>query len=248
MDEKKRNIKLIVAYDGMAYHGFQRQANAMTVQQMMEERLVKIFGHEIKLTGAARTDAGVHAYGQTVNFLTTGSIPIESIPAAAKSVLPEDIVVREAQLMPLDFHARFAAKSKIYQYHIYNDKIADPFLRHYVWHIGQQLDVALMQKAVEMIIGEHDFSAFRASGGAPVSPVRIILSASVLREENRITCEFRGTGFLYHMVRNLTGSLVDVGLGKNSPEDFKDILHSRDRNRAGITAPPQGLYLCKVFY
>lgn len=247
-EDKARNIKLTVAYDGTHYHGFQRQANGMTVQQMLEERLAKIFGHPVKLTGAARTDAGVHAYGQTVNFLTTGSIRVESIPKAAKSILPDDIVVSEAEEVDTDFHARYAAKSKIYRYRIYNNCIADPFLRHYAWHVIRGLDAEMMHKAAQVIVGEHDFSAFRAAGGAAISPVRTMLSAAVTREGQTLTCEFWGTGFLYHMVRNLTGTLVDVGLGKTTPDEFKAILLAGDRKQAGITAPPQGLYLWKIFY
>jgi tRNA pseudouridine38-40 synthase len=180
LEENVRNIKLTVAYDGSAYHGFQRQANAMTIQQILEERLATIFGHDLNFNMSARTDTGVHAYGQIVNFYTTGSIPVEKITAAAKSLLPHDIVVCDAQIVHSEFHARFDAKSKIYKYQIYNTKIADPFLRNYAWHIQKPLDSEAMHKAVQFIVGTHDFSAFRASGGAPVSPVRTILSASVV--------------------------------------------------------------------
>lgn len=244
----ERTIKLIVAYDGFAYHGFQRQANAVTIQQILEERLETLFGHAIKTVGAARTDAGVHAYGQVVSFTTTGSIPVLRIPQAARSVLPEDIVVRDAAEVPGSFHARYSAKSKIYCYRIYNHESADPFLRRYAWHIRSALDVDSMQQALGHIIGKHDFSAFRAAGGPPVNPVREILHAQCRREAEMIECVFQGTGFLYHMVRNLVGTLVDVGHKRIAPDEVKSIRDSLDRHRAGDTAPPNGLYLKEVYY
>lgn len=244
-----RNIKLILAYDGTAYHGFQRQANAMTIQQVVEERLAKLFGHPLKLCGAARTDTGVHAYGQVVNFYTEGSIPIDRVAVAAKGLLPPDIVVVDATAESPEFHARYLAKGKIYRYRILNTSLPNPFERNYAWHICTRLDVALMHEAVQAVVGTHDFSAFRAAGGAPVSPVRTIMTATCREAANSIIeIEFWGTGFLYHMVRNLVGTLVDVGLYRKTPDEFSKILAGRDRRAAGITAPPQGLYLIEVKY
>ncbi|VBB04869.1 trna pseudouridine synthase [Lucifera butyrica] len=243
-----KNLKLILAYDGTAYHGFQRQANALTVQQVVEERLARIFGHKITLTGAARTDAGVHAYGQVVNFYTGGSIPVERIPAAAQGLLPRDIVVCSAEEVDADFHARYNAKSKIYQYKIYTGPIADPFLRNYAWHITRPLCVDTMDRVVSQVKGTHDFSAFRAAGSAPVNPVRTILDAACRNNGSMIEIMFWGTGFLYHMVRNLVGTLIDVGTGKITVDDFAAILAAKDRNAAGMTAPPQGLFLQRIFY
>lgn len=244
----ERTLKLTIAYDGSTYHGFQRQANAGTIQQILEERLESLFGHSIKITGAARTDAGVHAYGQVVSFWTTGSIPTARIPQAARSILPDDIVIRAAEDVPNGFHARYSAKSKIYCYRIYNHELADPFLRRYSWHIRHILDVEAMQEAVGHIIGQHDFSAFKASGGPPVNPIREILHAECRREADMIECEFHGTGFLYHMVRNLVGTLVEVGLKRITPGSVRKIRESLDRKLAGDTAPPQGLYLMQVYY
>jgi tRNA pseudouridine38-40 synthase len=244
----ERKLKLTLAYDGTAYHGFQRQANALTVQQVLEERLARIFAQPLKISGAARTDAGVHAYGQVVSFATSGSIPTERIVPAARSVLPDDIVVTAAEEAPADFHARFAAKSKIYLYRLYCRAVPDPFLRNYAWRMVDRPDIAAMDAAVQQIVGRHDFSAFRAAGGAPMSPVRTILAAFCRQDGEMIEFFFHGTGFLYHMVRNLVGTLVDVGLGRLTAADFAAILASRDRGRAGITAPPQGLYLKEVFY
>jgi tRNA pseudouridine38-40 synthase len=244
----ERTLKLTIAYDGTAYHGFQRQANALTIQQVLEERLAKIFGHPVKVSGAGRTDAGVHAYGQVVSLRTTGSIPLERIPIAARSVLPDDIVVTTAEQMAAGFHARYAAKSKVYHYRLYTGAAPDPFLRNYAWHLADAPDAALMHAAARHIVGRHDFSAFRAAGGADGSPVRTVLEAACRQDGLLTEFSFRGTGFLYHMVRNLVGTLVDVGLGRISGDDFAAILASRDRKKAGITAPPHGLYLKQVLY
>ena len=244
-----RNIKLVLAYDGNAYHGFQRQANAMTIQQLVEERLQKIFGHPLTINGSARTDAGVHAYHQVVNFFTQGTIPAERIPLATRGLLPDDIVVVAAAEETAEFHARCSAKSKIYRYRLVNTRIANPFERNYAWHFPLPLDVALMHEAAQVVVGTHDFSAFRATGGAPVSPVRTIIAAQCRSAGNSLLeFEFWGTGFLYHMVRNLVGTLVKVGQRHLTPAGFATILQGRDRHAAGMTAPPQGLYLVEVKY
>lgn len=244
-----RNIKLILAYDGSAYHGYQRQANAMTIQQLVEERLAKLFGHPIKINGSARTDTGVHAYGQVINFFTQGTIPAERIPLAAKALFPPDIVVVAASEEPLEFHARRSAESKIYRYRIVNTRLPNPFERNYAWHCIAKLDTALMHEAAQAVVGTHDFSAFRATGGPPVTPVRTIMSASCLEVGSSvIELEFWGTGFLYHMVRNMVGTLVEVGRHRLTPDGFSAILAGRDRRAAGMTAPAQGLYLVEVKY
>ncbi|MBP2645198.1 MAG: truA [Firmicutes bacterium] len=243
-----RKLKLTVAYDGTAYHGFQRQANAITVQEVLEEKLGKIFGHPITVFGAARTDAGVHAYRQVISFVIYGSIPTEKVPYAAKSVLPGDIVITKAEEVEDDFHARYSAKSKIYQYRLYVSPLPNPFQRNYVWHIRKNLDVLLMHEAIQAVIGEHDFSAFRGAGGPPISPVRTMLAANCRQDHEIIEIQIQGTGFLYHMVRNIVGTLVDVGTGKKTVSDFRNILQGCNRAQAGITAPPQGLYLKEIFY
>ena len=244
----QRNIKLVVAYEGTAYHGFQRQNNAVSIQQILEERLEKLFGHPIKITGAGRTDAGVHAYGQVINFLTCGSIPTDKIPVAARGLLPDDIVIMEAEEVDSGFHARGSAKSKIYTYRLYLKKIADPFLRNMVWQVNWSLDVDAMKEAAKALTGTHDFSAFRAAGGAPVSPIRTIYSIDFSVEGPVLELTFWGNGFLYHTVRNLVGTLVEVGLKKKKPEDMERILDSRNRKMAGMTAPAHGLYLKEVKY
>jgi tRNA pseudouridine38-40 synthase len=244
----ERNIKLTIAYDGTAYHGFQRQQNAMTVQQVLEERLAVLTGHPVKINGAARTDAGVHAYGQVANLYTTSTIPVANIPVATRGYLPDDIVVNSAEEVPAEFHARFAAKSKIYLYRLYCGEIADPFLRNYVWHLNHSPGIPEMSAAAGQIIGEHDFSAFRAARGRQISPVRTIYQAGCRQAGRFIEFEFWGSGFLYHMVRNLVGTLVEVGFGRLSLDGFRTVFADRDRHAAGITAPPQGLYLKEIFY
>lgn len=243
-----RNIKLTVAYDGTAYNGFQRQMNGIGIQQILEARLEKLFGHELKMYGAGRTDAGVHAYGQVVNFRTSGTIPTQRIAIGSRCLLPHDIVITEAQEVDDNFHAQYTATSKIYVYKIYPHVMPNLFLRNYAWHIWRKLDISSMHEAAQYIIGTHDFSAFRAAGSAAISPVRTIMAVDCQLVDDMLELSFWGTGFLYHMVRNLTGTLVDVGLGARCAKDFKKILDSRERRKAGITAPAHGLYLKEVKY
>lgn len=244
----ERNIKLTVAYDGTAYHGFQRQANALAVQQVLEDRLKTIFGHTISMVASGRTDTGVHAYGQVINFRTTGSIPVKRIVAAASSVLPEDIIIIDAEEADSEFHARRSAKNKTYMYRIHNARLPNPFERKYAWHVTAELDVCLMDIVSRQIVGTHDFSAFRGAGSAPVNPVKTIFEARCRREDQQVTFTFTGSGFLYHMVRNLVGTIVEIGAGRRLPETLLQILDSRDRRNAGATAPAHGLYLMHVQY
>lgn len=250
MKARARNIVLTVAYDGTAYHGFQRQTPpVVAVQNVLEEKLQLVFGDTIELAASGRTDAGVHAYGQVVNFFTNGTIPTERIVRAANSLLPPDIVVKEAHEADFDFSARHSAKSKTYIYRIQQGDVPSVFTQRYAWYVRRPLAVAAMQQALDCIIGTHDFSAFRAAGGAPMSPVRTMYEARVESKEDGIL-EFtiHGNGFLYHMVRNIIGTVVNVGLGNLTVKDFQRILASLDRKQASATAPACGLYLYKVEY
>lgn len=250
MKARKRNIKLVLAYDGGHYHGFQRQTNhVLAVQNVLEEKLAIIFGDEIELAAAGRTDAGVHAYGQVVNFFTDGTIPVERMVRAINSVLPEDIVIRSAVEVGHDFSARHSAKDKTYLYRIQQGDIPNPFTRQYAWYIRKKLDMSAMQMALAQLVGEHDFSSFKAAGNVTMSPIRTIYEVSCEeKSEGIIELFFLGNGFLYHMVRNIIGTIVNVGLGQTTIEQFQEIIAAKNRKYAGATAPAQGLYLYKVTY
>ena len=249
MKARRRNIRLTVSYDGTAYNGFQRQnPPQVAVQNVLEEKLSAVCGDSVELAASGRTDSGVHAIGQVVNFFTDGTIPLDRLPRAVNSILPPDIVVLEAAEADRDFSARHSAKSKIYIYRILQGYIPDPFERNYSWNIHKELDTDSMEKCLRMIEGTHDFSAFRAAGGPPVSPVRTIYEASLEKKGRIVELKFFANGFLYHMVRNLVGTLVNVGMGRTSVQRFWEIMASLDRNQAGATAPARGLYLYKVNY
>ena len=249
MKARKRNIRLTVSYDGTAYNGFQRQnPPQVAVQNILEERLQRVCGDTIELAASGRTDAGVHALGQVVNFFTDGAIPLERLPRAVNSILPPDIVVLDAAEADRNFSARHSAKSKTYIYRILQGYIPDPFERNYSWNIRKALDVDAMKQCLSMIEGTHDFSAFRAAGGPPVSPVRTMYETGIKQDGRIVELSFFANGFLYHMVRNLVGTIANVGLGWTSAERFGEIMASGDRTQAGATAPAQGLYLYKVDY
>ncbi len=250
MKARRRNIALKVAYDGTAYHGFQRQSPpVVAVQNVLERKLAVIFGDTIEMAASGRTDAGVHAYGQVVNFFTNGSIPIDKVPMAANSLLPDDIVVKEAWEADFDFSARHSAKAKTYIYRIQQGTTPDPLTARYAWYERRPLNVELMQQALDMLKGEHDFSAFRAAGGAPMSPVRTIYEAKVeAKPSDMLEFTIYGNGFLYHMVRNIIGTVANVGLGRISLPRFAEIFVSLDRHQASATAPACGLYLYRVEY
>lgn len=247
---RKRNIALKISYDGTNYNGFQRQnPPSIAVQNILEERLAKIFGEKIEMIGSGRTDAGVHAIGQIVNFFTDGRIEVEKIPYAASGVLPPDIVVVEAREVDRDFSALHSAKSKIYIYKILNSKILNPFLKNFAWHIRFFLDVELMQAALKIIEGTHDFSAFKAASSTNMNPVRTIYAAELFFETDELlTIKIHASGFLYHMARNIVAAAVEVGRHRLTLEDFKKIFESGERKLFPATAPAHGLYLYKVFY
>ncbi|KJR96699.1 MAG: tRNA pseudouridine synthase A [Peptococcaceae bacterium BRH_c4a] len=245
-----RNIKLTVAYDGTSYHGFQEQRGTglPTVQGVLEKCLSELAQRKVQVIGAGRTDAGVHARGQVINFDAGGwNIPTEKIPLAANGILPHDIAALNSREAPGDFHARFSATAKEYRYTIHNCRVPDPFLRRYSLFFPRQLDIGDMRRAAAYLIGEHDFSAFKAAGTPVKSAVRRLYDIRIEPGEI-IQLFFRGNGFLYNMVRILVGTLLEVGLKKYPPQTVLEILSSGDRTGAGLTAPPQGLSLMKVWY
>jgi len=252
-----RNICLTLAYDGTDFHGWQRQPQAPSVQEELEERIEKITGAHATLYGSGRTDAGVHAAGQVANFRTECPIPCESLVKALNDILPVAIRVRKAEDVPATFHARYSAKAKTYRYRILQATICPPFLARYVDHHPHPLDGRRMARAARMLEGEHDFTSF--AGSDPARKKKELREDSNVREmfHSRIRVrkelwmmvyEIRGSGFLHHMVRNIVGTLLEVGGGKLEPEDILRILEARDRGSAGATAPASGLWLVRVEY
>ena len=244
----KMNIKLNLQYDGTEYHGWQIQKNAPTVQETVTRALEKITGETVTLIGCGRTDAGVHAENYVCNFHTGANIPPDKYPYALNSVLPNDIVCFGAAQIGGDFHANKSAKSKRYVYRILNREFPDAVMRRYAWHYRYPLDVGKMREAAKAFLGEHDFIGFASSGFSVKTTVRTIYSLDVTRDGDMITVDIHGNGFLYNMVRIITGTLVSVGGGKINPADMADIIASRDRERAGINSPAEGLCLKEVYY
>ena len=243
------NFKITIEYDGSAYHGWQRQASERTIQGEIENALKTMTGNTITVTGSGRTDAGVHALNQTANFRCTTSLTPEVFLKGLNSLLSEDIVISSCKIVPEKFHARYDVKSKVYQYRILNRSLPAAISRQYAWHIRKKLNLSAMQEAIRCIIGSHDFKAFEGSGSPRVSTVRCITNADLVETDNDyLVLKIEGDGFLKFMVRNIVGTLVDVGFDKITPDDFKQILVSKNRNLAGITAPAHGLFLIEVKY
>lgn len=243
-----RTIKLVVTYDGSGYHGFQKQKDILTIQGVLEEVLSKLCGEQINIAGSGRTDAGVHALGQTISFKTSGRIPCNNLIRASRSLLPSDIVILSAQEVEEDFHARFSACWKIYQYKLLVNKNDNPFMVKYSWQIHDKIDIDVMNKAADLLLGTHDFSAFRSSGSVDSSPIKTIYQAFWQQNGDEFVFKIAGDGFLYHMVRNIVWSLVQVGLKKRSIDDFAKEVSSKRCEFLNSPAPPQGLYLAEVFY
>jgi len=244
-----KNIKLILAYDGGRYLGWQRQKDKLTVQGVIEEKIQMMVGEPIKLIASGRTDAGVHALNQACNFFTTSKIGPEAIKKGLNSLLPDDIFVKDAEYVPLEFHARYSVRSKTYEYRILNREYPDVFLRNYLWHIRMSLDKEKMLKCLPFLVGRHDFSCFRSSGSGNTNAVRSTMRVELHGpEDGHLRFVIEADGFLRHMVRNIVGTVIEVGLSKISIDMFGEILESRDRRLAGKMAPPQGLYLMEVRY
>ena len=243
-----RNIKLTIEYDGKEFNGWQKQPNKLNIQGNIEKVLSDITKEDIEIIGSGRTDAGVHALGQVANFKTNSTIPIEKFAIAINSRLKKSIVIKKAEEVPERFHSRYNCKKKTYRYVINNSETGSAIYRNLEYNIKQPLNLEKMQDASRYFVGEHDFSAFKASGTSSKSSVRTIYSAKVTKEGERIYIELTGNGFLYNMVRIIAGTLVEVGLGKIKPEEITEIIDSKDRQKAGKTLPPYGLYLVEVNY
>jgi tRNA pseudouridine38-40 synthase len=244
-----RTIKLTVCYDGSNYSGFQRQAKETTIQQVLEEKLARVCGEPVTVTGSGRTDTGVHARCQVVSFATEGTIPTANVGRALNSILPEDIRVLRAEEVQAGFNARKDTCWKEYEYRIRFAPEPDPFSRNYVWQMKELPDVNKMQTAASMIVGTHDFSGFQSAGSSPVSPVKTIYESCWVEEQDgTLVYHIAGNGFVYHMVRNLVWSMVQIGLGKKPPEAMAEELCRKRGEFENSPAPPQGLYLAKVEY
>ncbi|MGV8074846.1 MAG: tRNA pseudouridine(38-40) synthase TruA [Syntrophobacteraceae bacterium] len=247
--QEKRNFRLVLEYDGSNYHGWQRQQGVLTIQEVIESRLEVMLGGAVGVRASGRTDAGVHAKQQVVNFYSRTRLEPVQIRRGLNSLLPPDIVVLDSEEVPDSFHARFSAVSKIYEYLILNRIEPSALERRFAWHVRQPLDIEPVQECLQQIQGAHDFAAFMASGSSVNSTERCIYRAFLERPDvEHLTFVFEANGFLRHMVRNLVGTLVDVGRGRLRPADFSDILAGKDRRRAGMTAPAHGLYLSAVKY
>ena len=244
-----RNIKLVIEYDGKDFNGWQKQPNKLNIQGELERAIMEVTKeNNIELNASGRTDAGVHALGQVANFKTNCNIPVEKIPIAINTKVKKSIVVKSAEEMPERFHSRYNCKQKTYRYIINNSEFGSAIYRNQECHIPQKLDIDAMRKAIKFFEGEHDFKGFKASGTSSKNSVRKIFKTNIEVHEDRIFIELTGSGFLYNMVRIISGTLVDVGLGKITPDSIPQIINSGDRTQAGKTLPPQGLYLLKVEY
>ena len=254
----KRNLLLTIEYDGSEFSGWQRQPERRTVQGELERVLSKVCGVPIQINATSRTDAGVHALGQRASFVLESGIPTDKVKLAANNILAGgknlasqvgDVRILQVEEMPEDFHARFDSKGKKYRYIIDNGEDQNIFRRKYCYQIQKQLDVDAMKEAAKHIVGTHDFASFQSAGGQErETTVRTVFGLDVFRNGQDVVIEIAGDGFLYNMVRIITGTLVEVGLGKRKAEDLVEIIKSADRTKAGHKAPAEGLYLVEVYY
>jgi len=244
-----KKFKITTEYDGTDYHGWQRQKSDRSIQGEIEKALAVMTLQNVALSASGRTDAGVHALGQVAHFACDTTLTPEAFLLGLNSLLPDDIVVKACETAAETFHARYDVKQKTYRYRILNREIPSAMDRHYAWYIRRRLLAGDMQAAVEHIVGRHDFKAFEGTGSPRSSTVRNIFRADLIKKKDGyLIFEIEGDGFLRYMVRNIVGTLVEVGRGKITPEGFKAILESKDRGRAGATAPPHGLFLVSVAY
>ena len=242
------NIKLTVEYDGTNYHGWQFQPNCESIQAVLERAISTFFGAPTRVTGSGRTDAGVHALGQVVNFFADKESSPFRIRRALNALTPPDITIKEVELAPDSFDARRDAQSRVYEYHILNRPTPSPFFVKRAWHLHERLNVGAMRATIACLLGEHDFTSFRAAGCDAAHPIRKIYRTTLERRGELLVFTIEATAFLRHMVRNLVGTLVEVGKGERTSQAFADLLEARDRIKAGKTAPPHGLYLLEVKY
>lgn len=245
---EQRNIALRLSYTGTAYHGWQVQKNAVTVAEVLEKALASVVGHPVRVTGAGRTDAGVHAQVYVANFRTTSGIPAQRLPLAVNTRLPDDISVCKATVVPDGFNAIGSCRKKEYTYKIYNSRIRDPFYVNRVWFYPRLLDETVMAAAARQLVGTHDFAAVRNVGTETLTTVRTVHYFEIERHGDLMDCRMCADGFLYNMARAMVGTCIYAAEGKLNPAEIPEILASRNRTLAGPTAPPDGLYMTNLWY
>lgn len=242
------NIKLTIEYDGTNYHGWQLQPNGLTIQGMLEQAIEKILGVRPRLNGAGRTDAGVHALGQVANFVYAGDLDLSRLQKGMNALTPQDVVVKKVERVPDSFDARRDVQSRVYHYRIWNHPYPSAFHQHFSWYVTYPLDLSGMEEGIRFLEGEHNFASFQASGCDAAHPVRKIYRNGLSRQGEFLVYTIEATAYLRHMVRNIVGTLIEVGRGERPPAIFAELLRLRDRTHAGPTAPPQGLFLVEVKY
>ncbi|MFN7954649.1 MAG: tRNA pseudouridine(38-40) synthase TruA [bacterium] len=245
---RHRNLRATLAYDGTEFHGWQIQPSVRTVQGEIVAALERILGEAVTVIGASRTDAGVHAEAQVMSFSTASSIGVEELARALNALTGDDLVVRDVREVPADFHARFSVLGKRYRYRVRNTPLPLPWERHHVWHVPRALDVDVLHGEAAALVGTHDFSSFQAAGSDVASPIRTLRRCEVRADRGLVSMIFEGDGFLRHMVRNIVGTLVEVGLRRRQPGFAAQALAARHRAAAGPTAPGHGLWLEEVLY
>lgn len=244
-----KNFKITVEYDGRDFHGWQRQEKERSVQGVLEEALSKLCAHPVTLHGSGRTDAGVHARGQCASFVTESARAAGQIMEGGNCLLPLDVAILTAEEVSPDFHARFSAVGKIYEYDFCTSPTRRPLFNKRAWHVGPGINWAEVKKALPHFVGEHDFAAFQSTGSEVKSSVRTITRAELMEAgQDIIRLRLEGSGFLRHMVRAIAGLLIETGKGRHRPGDVPQILAARQRALSGPTAPPDGLYLAEVIY
>lgn len=244
-----RNIKCIVTYEGTRYQGWQRQESSdNTIQGKLEQLISRMCAEKIEIQGSGRTDAGVHALGQVINFHTHSEMKVQEMLTYMNQYLPEDIAVVEIEEVSERFHSRLNAKGKQYSYRVWNSSVPNVFWRRFAHTVEQPLDVEAMKKAAGYLLGEHDFKSFTSTKKGKKSTVRNIKSIDIVQDGNMLTFTFKGNGFLYHMIRILVGTLLEVGLGDRSAESIPQTIAAKDREQAGALVPGKGLVLEQVFY
>jgi len=245
------NYKLTIAYDGSAYKGWQIQPNASSIQEIIKGVIKTILQEEVRLIGAGRTDAGVHAYGQAAHFCIHKELELRAFLGSMNGLLPHDIRILRIDPVPLDFHAQYSAQGKIYHYHLWLDSILIPSKRFYTHHVRAKIDLDLLHQAAALFVGKKDFTSFANSaheGSASKGAIRHLKRIDIVPQEGGVRLEFEGDGFLYKMVRNIVGTLLEVASGYRSINEIDQIFEKKDRRLAGKTAPPQGLFLMQVLY